>query len=233
MAEALAQAGRWRAAGLAMPVSVNVSALQFQQPGFVDQVAALLAGNGVPADMLELELTESVLLGDIDAIIGQLDRLAALGVRLAIDDFGTGYSGLSYLKRLPIDRLKIDRSFVMDLPGDASDAAITRSVIELARALNLQVIAEGVETEAQRAYLAGLGCHEYQGWLYAPALEPHDFEARVATQPQQASQPQPQPQPQPHAQPPLIRPLPRPPGKASDATRRADAVVDRAATLAA
>ncbi|MFM2067747.1 MAG: hypothetical protein RLZZ584_2656, partial [Pseudomonadota bacterium] len=183
MAEALAQAGRWRAAGLAMPVSVNVSALQFQQAGFVDQVAALLAGNGVPAAMLELELTESVLLGDIETIVDQLERLAALGVRLAIDDFGTGYSGLGYLKRLPIHRLKIDRSFIKDLPHDSSDAAITRSVIGLARALHLQVIAEGVETQAQRDFLADLGCDEMQGWLVAPALEPAAFEARVAAQP--------------------------------------------------
>jgi EAL domain-containing protein (putative c-di-GMP-specific phosphodiesterase class I) len=149
--------------------------LQFQQAGLVDQVAALLQAHALPPAMLELELTESVLLGDIAEIIDQLERLAALGVRLAIDDFGTGYSGLAYLKRLPIHRLKIDRCFIRDLPGDTSDAAITRSVIELARALNLQVTAEGVETEAQRVFLAELGCQEFQGWLFAPALAPEQF----------------------------------------------------------
>jgi diguanylate cyclase (GGDEF)-like protein len=179
MAQAINQASEWHDQGLMIPVSVNVSTLQFQQAGFVDHVAALLDASGLAPAMLELELTESVLLGDIAEIIDQLERLAGLGVRLAIDDFGTGYSGLGYLKRLPIHRLKIDRCFVKDLPGDASDAAITRGVIAMARALDLQVIAEGVETEAQRAFLAEIGCHEYQGWLFAPALPPDQFALRA------------------------------------------------------
>jgi EAL domain-containing protein (putative c-di-GMP-specific phosphodiesterase class I) len=179
MAQAINQASEWHDQGLMIPVSVNVSTLQFQQAGFADHVAALLDASGLAPAMLELELTESVLLGDIAEIIDQLERLAGLGVRLAIDDFGTGYSGLGYLKRLPIHRLKIDRCFVKDLPGDASDAAITRGVIAMARALDLQVIAEGVETEAQRAFLAEIGCHEYQGWLFAPALPPDQFALRA------------------------------------------------------
>ncbi len=179
MAQAINQASEWHDQGLMIPVSVNVSTLQFQQAGFVDHVADLLDASGLAPAMLELELTESVLLGDIAEIIDQLERLAALGVRLAIDDFGTGYSGLGYLKRLPIHRLKIDRCFVKDLPDDASDAAITRGVIAMARALDLQVIAEGVETEAQRAFLADIGCHEYQGWLFAPALPPEKFAERA------------------------------------------------------
>jgi predicted signal transduction protein with EAL and GGDEF domain len=213
LGQAIAQASAWCSQGLHIPVAVNVSVLQFQQAGLVDQVEALLQAHALPPAMLELELTESVLLGDIAEIIDQLERLAALGVRLAIDDFGTGYSGLGYLKRLPIHRLKIDRCFIRDLPGDPSDAAITRSVIELARALDLQVIAEGVETEAQRAFLAELGCHEFQGWLFAPALAPQQFALRAGaadlpappappSRPLLTQLPPPQP-PLPH------RPLPR------------------------
>ncbi|MFM2056339.1 MAG: hypothetical protein RLY71_724 [Pseudomonadota bacterium] len=187
--EAVRQAAVWRSQGLRVPVAVNVSALQFQQPGFVARVRGLLEASSLPPDQLELELTESVLLGDINEIIVELGLLAALGVRLAIDDFGTGYCGLGYLKKLPIHRLKIDRCFVSDLPDDTSDAAIVRSVIEMARALGLDVIAEGVETEAQRQFLAAAGCPSYQGWLCAPALGAAEFAARagrVETQPQVA-----------------------------------------------
>jgi EAL domain-containing protein (putative c-di-GMP-specific phosphodiesterase class I) len=178
--EAVAQAAGWRQRGHTLPVSVNVSALQFQAPGFVDSVARVLRQAQLPAGLLELELTESILLGDIDAIIGQLQQLADLGVRLAIDDFGTGYSSLRYLKRLPIHRLKIDRDFIRRLPDDTSDAAITHTIVNLGRALGLQVIAEGVETPAQQAYLAAIGCHEYQGFLFAPALPAERFEALLA-----------------------------------------------------
>ncbi|MEX8520625.1 MAG: EAL domain-containing protein [Leptothrix sp. (in: b-proteobacteria)] len=183
--EAVRQAAAWRRQGLCVPVAVNVSALQFQQAGLVDRVSELLIANDLPADQLELELTESVLLGDIHEILGELHRLAASGVRLAIDDFGTGYSGLGYLKRLPIHRLKIDRCFVDQLPDDASDAAIVRSVIEMAHALKLDVIAEGVETEAQRRFLAEAGCQSYQGWLHAPALSAEDFARRAGLVPAQ------------------------------------------------
>ncbi|ACB35210.1 diguanylate cyclase/phosphodiesterase with PAS/PAC sensor(s) [Leptothrix cholodnii SP-6] len=177
LCEAVAQAASWRRQGLRMPVSVNVSALQFQAAGFVDSVAGVLAQAQLPAELLELELTESILLGDIDEIVGQLQRLADLGVKLAIDDFGTGYSSLRYLKRLPIHRLKIDRDFIRRLPDDPSDAAITRTIVDLGRALHLQVIAEGVETPEQHACLAAMGCHEYQGFLFAPALPATQFEA--------------------------------------------------------
>ena len=177
--EAVAQAAHWLSRGLRMPVAVNVSALQFQQAHFVESVAAALRDAALPASMLELELTEGVLLGDADDGLKRMQALAALGVTLSIDDFGTGYSSLGYLKRFPIQRLKIDRSFVKGLPGDASDCGIANAIVQMGRALGLQVIAEGVETEAQRDFLAQAGCHEFQGYLFAPALPPDEFEQRV------------------------------------------------------
>ena len=180
--EAVAQAARWAAEGRPMRVSVNVSALQFRQPGFVEGVARVLADHGLPGRLLELELTESILIQDVEDTLSRVHALAALGVQLAIDDFGTGYSSLGYLKRLPIARLKIDRSFIVDLPGDASGASIVDAVVNLGRALGLQVIAEGVETEAQRRFLGRCGCHEFQGWLFAPALPAAEFEALLAPQ---------------------------------------------------
>ncbi len=177
--EAVAQAQRWWQQGRRMPVAVNVSALQFQQGQFVDTVREVLKSAGLPPDLLELELTESILLRDADEALRRLQALAELGVCLSIDDFGTGYSSLAYLKRFPIQRLKIDRSFVQGLPADASDAGIVRAVAQMGRALGLQVIAEGVENEAQRDFLREAGCHEYQGYLFSPALDLAAFETRV------------------------------------------------------
>ena len=179
LGQAVQQAARWRADGLVMPVSINVSALQFQQGDFVDRVAAVLQQHRLPSSLLELELTESILVHDADEALARLSQLAGLGVRLAIDDFGTGYSSLAYLKRFPIQRLKIDRSFVKGVPGDDSDCAIVRAVVQMAQALGMKVIAEGVETEPQRAFLHRLGCDEFQGFLYAPALDAGSFEQRV------------------------------------------------------
>ncbi len=183
MQEAVRQAAVWYGAGMQIPVSVNVSAPQFQQKGFVTKVASALATANLPAEMLELELTESILIGDADSAFLLLRELADLGVRLAIDDFGTGYSSLSYLKRFPIQRLKIDKSFVDKLPDDESDVAISNAVINLGHALKLKVIAEGVETESQRAFLLAAGCDEFQGWLYSKALPPDDFEKLVLKAP--------------------------------------------------
>ena len=180
---AVRQAAQWHAAGLRLLVSVNVSALQFRQPGFVEGVAAALREAVLPAAQLELELTESILIQDADDTLARLQALHQLGVKLAIDDFGTGYSSLGYLKRLPIGRLKIDRSFVNGLPADASDAAIVNAVVNLGRALQLEVIAEGVETEAQRAFLRQAGCDQFQGFLFARALEPQALEAMLAQPP--------------------------------------------------
>jgi diguanylate cyclase (GGDEF)-like protein len=178
--QAARQAAQWLRAGLPMPVAVNVSALQFRQPHFVDRVAEVLRDRQLPPEMLELELTETFLVHDADEALERLRALAGLGVRLTIDDFGTGYSSMAYLKRLPIHRLKIDRSYVQGLPGDLRDAGIVRAVLQIARALDMQVIAEGVETEPQRQFLASLGCDQFQGWLFAPALDALSFVTRIA-----------------------------------------------------
>ena len=179
LAQAARQCARWRAQGFAVPVAVNVSALQFQRPDFVEHVAQVLRDNALEGQWLELELTESILLHEADEALQRLSALAALGVRLAIDDFGTGWSSLGYLKRFPIARLKIDRSFVKGLPADDSDAAIVRAIIRLGRALGMQVVAEGVETPPQRSFLAEAGCDAFQGFLYAPALDALSFEERL------------------------------------------------------
>ena len=170
----------WLASTLmkSVPVSVNVSALQFQQPGFVDGVAGVLREAGLAPEWLELELTESILLQDAQDAMLRLQALAQLGVKLAIDDFGTGYSSLAYLKRFPIGRLKIDRSFISGLPKDESDAGIVRAIISMGRALRLQIIAEGVETVAQRDFLQQAGCDLFQGFLFSPALDVPAYEAK-------------------------------------------------------
>ena len=187
--QAVRQAVIWRDQGLVMPVSVNVSALQFQQADFNARVMAVLTEHGLAGELLELELTESILVHDANEALARLSQLSQLGVRLAIDDFGTGYSSLAYLKRFPIDRLKIDRSFVKGVPADDSDCAIVRAVVQLAQALGMKVIAEGVETELQRAFLLELGCDEFQGFLFAPALDAASFEDRVRGQRERGGRP--------------------------------------------
>ncbi|MCG3188878.1 MAG: hypothetical protein LKCHEGNO_01068 [Burkholderiaceae bacterium] len=182
LGQAVRQAAAWRSKGMPLKVAVNVSALQFQQSDFVDRVAEVLRAADLPGALLELELTESILVRDASEALQRLYALSQLGVKLAIDDFGTGYSSLAYLKRFPIEKLKIDKSFIRNLPTDDSDAAIVRAVIQLARALNLRVNAEGVETEAQRRLLAEQGCDELQGFLFAPALDPLSFEQRLRSQ---------------------------------------------------
>ena len=180
LAQAVRQGAAWLRAGCAMPIAINVSALQFQQPQFVDRVAAVLApSQPAGAPLLELELTESILVRDADEALQRLHALARIGVRLSIDDFGTGYSSLAYLKRFPIGKLKIDRSFVQGLPGDDSDSAIVVAILQMAGALGMKVIAEGVETEASASFLLDSGCHEFQGFLYAPALDSLSFEKRL------------------------------------------------------
>ncbi|MBU0752225.1 MAG: EAL domain-containing protein [Gammaproteobacteria bacterium] len=176
--EAIAQAARWHADGLPLAMAINVSALQFRQSDFTESVARALADSGLPPHMLELELTESILIQDADDVLKRLEALARLGVMLSIDDFGTGYSSLSYLKRFPLHRLKIDRSFITELPHE-SDAAIVTAIVNLARSLKLRVIAEGVETDLQREFLLAAGCQEFQGFLCSPALPADAFRELV------------------------------------------------------
>ncbi|MFC7459081.1 EAL domain-containing protein [Hydrogenophaga defluvii] len=178
MQEAVRQAALWANAGKAIRVSVNVSALQFQQAHYVDTVAEALRDSGLPHHLLELELTESILVHDADEALERLQALAALGVKLSLDDFGTGYSSLGYLKQFPIHKLKIDRSFIASLHEQDSDRAIVTAVVQMGHALKLDVVAEGVETEAQRAFLAQVGCDQYQGFLSAPGLPATEFERR-------------------------------------------------------
>jgi diguanylate cyclase (GGDEF)-like protein/PAS domain S-box-containing protein len=180
MQEAVRQAAQWQRAGRPLVVSVNVSALQFQQPDFVERVAGCIAEAELTPALLELELTESILVQDANEALTRLHALAGLGVSLAIDDFGTGYSSLAYLKKFPISKLKIDRTFVMGLPEDESDRAIVGATVAMARALKLSVVAEGVETEAQRDYLRELQCASFQGFLCSPGLPAAEFEALAA-----------------------------------------------------
>ncbi|MDO9167211.1 MAG: EAL domain-containing protein [Rhodoferax sp.] len=156
-------------------LAVNVSARQFRQTDFVAEVLGVLAQTGARGDRLKLELTESVVVENVGDIIEKMVALKAHGVRFSMDDFGTGYSSLSYLRRLPLDQLKIDRSFVNDVLTDPNDAAIARTIIALGQSLGLNVIAEGVETEGQREFLARAGCLHYQGYLYSKPLEAQDF----------------------------------------------------------
>jgi diguanylate cyclase (GGDEF)-like protein/PAS domain S-box-containing protein len=161
-------------------VSVNVSARQFGQPNFVDQVLAVLASSGANPQQLKLELTESMLLDNVQEMIAKMSTLKSRGVGFSLDDFGTGYSSLSYLKRLPLDQLKIDQSFVRDLLTDPNDEVIARTIIALASTLGLAVIAEGVETVEQRDALAAQGCHAYQGYLFSRPLPVADFDVFLA-----------------------------------------------------
>jgi diguanylate cyclase (GGDEF)-like protein/PAS domain S-box-containing protein len=165
---ACAQVAAWQAAGLRVPaVAVNLSARQFEQKGLKSLVAEILRDTGVDPSLLEFEITESLLMNDPEGAARNLRDLKEAGVRLSMDDFGTGYSSLGYLKRFPIDTLKIDRTFVRDLSTDADDATLTRAIINLAHNLRLSVVAEGVETEAQLDFLRANGCDEMQGFLFA------------------------------------------------------------------
>jgi EAL domain-containing protein (putative c-di-GMP-specific phosphodiesterase class I) len=168
--EACEQARRWQVRSYPVPVSVNISARQFQQQGLYKTIANILAETQLPANLLELEITETMLLEDPDSTITTLNQLKEMGVRISVDDFGTGYSSLSYLKKLPIDSLKIDRTFIKDLAQDKDDEAITHAIISLAKNLKLSVIAEGVETFQQFDFLQEAGCEQIQGFLIAQPM---------------------------------------------------------------
>jgi len=177
---ACAQLKRWRDAGHdELTLSVNVASRQFRDPTFTDTVGDAIAAAGIPPQMIELEITESILLEHSDDTLRTLNELKRIGVALAIDDFGTGYSSLSYLKRFPIDRVKIDQSFVRDLASDNDDLAIVRAIIALARALRLAVIAEGVETGEQLALLRHEACHDYQGYFFAHPMDADSVSAKL------------------------------------------------------
>ncbi|MBZ0093337.1 MAG: EAL domain-containing protein [Sulfuricellaceae bacterium] len=159
-----------------LTVAVNVSLHQFRQPDFVDQVLAVVGETGANPHRLKLELTESMLASNIEDIVEKMHALKARGVGFSLDDFGTGYSSLSYLRRLPLDQLKIDQSFVRDVISNPNNATIAKTIVALARSLGLDVIAEGVETAAQRSFLAAAGCHAYQGYFFSHPLPLDDFE---------------------------------------------------------
>jgi EAL domain-containing protein (putative c-di-GMP-specific phosphodiesterase class I) len=157
-------------------LSVNVSVKQFRQVDFEEQLLAEIDRSGANPHRLKLELTESLLVSDMDSVIAKMTALQARGLGFSLDDFGTGYSSLSYLKKLPLDQLKIDKSFVNDVNTNSDDAAIARAIITLARSLELSVVAEGVETQAQFDFLLKEGCLGYQGYLFARPMSQPDFE---------------------------------------------------------
>jgi EAL domain-containing protein (putative c-di-GMP-specific phosphodiesterase class I) len=179
MEQAIKEAAYWLRGGTPLVMAVNVSALEFRQAGFIERVTELLARYGLPAHLLELELTETILLQDAQDMEQLVAALARLGVGLSIDDFGTGYSSLAYLKKLKIHRLKIDKSFVQGLPDDEGDRAIVQAITSMGQALRIDVVAEGVETQAQHQVLQELGCQRYQGFLFAPGLPAERFRALI------------------------------------------------------
>jgi len=163
-----------------LTLAVNVSAVQWAQADYVPRVLSRVYSAGIDPSRLKLELTESVVAGDLAELTEKMKALKAHGIGFSLDDFGTGYSSLSYLQRLPLDQLKIDQAFVRNMLGSASDAAIAQAVITLGKSLGLMVIAEGVETLAHRRLLAEMGCHAYQGYLFGRPLAMAEFEALLA-----------------------------------------------------
>ncbi len=158
-----------------LDLAVNISGRQFLQPDFVPRIAACMDECGIDPRRLKLELTEGVLLVNLEPVIQRMLELKTLGVRFSLDDFGTGYSSLSYLKRLPLDQVKIDQSFVRDIGRDANDDAIVRAIIAISESLDLKIIAEGVETEAQRDFLRQNGCTAFQGYLFGKPMPIEDW----------------------------------------------------------
>ncbi|HTN81598.1 MAG TPA: EAL domain-containing protein, partial [Acidimicrobiales bacterium] len=177
---AVSQCGRWRAEGLDVNVSVNISARNFADAELTDMIATALTNANVSPDRLVLEITESQLMSDPRAALEAMDRVTALGVRTSVDDFGTGYSSMSHLRRLPINEIKIDQSFVTEMTRNESDRAIVRSIIDLGHSLGLDVVAEGVEDRATLAALVDMGCDRAQGYVLSAALAPEDLAAWVA-----------------------------------------------------
>ncbi|MFD0520320.1 putative bifunctional diguanylate cyclase/phosphodiesterase [Paractinoplanes durhamensis] len=171
----VAQLATWREAGTPLRAAVNVSARDLHAGGIADRVDELLNKYDVPADLLQLEITESALMADPHRVLNTITRLDRMGIAISLDDFGTGYSSLQHLRRLPLAEVKIDRSFVLGMATDRGDAAIVRSVIDLAEALGLRAVAEGVEDERTWRLLAAAGCHAAQGWFHARPMPPADL----------------------------------------------------------
>ena len=165
---ACAQLARWQQDERTrdLTIAVNVSARQFHQPDFVASVTRAVSEAGIDASALELELTESAILSDLDETVSRMNQLRQLGIKFALDDFGTGYSSLSYLKRLPFAQLKIDQSFIRDMAEDESSEAIVLAILSMSHALGMEVVAEGVETSVQRQFLSLYGCEFFQGYLF-------------------------------------------------------------------
>ena len=176
---ACAQLARWAGDPVLgeCTLAVNVSARQFRQDEFIESVEAALARHGFDPARLKLELTESVIVNDVEDVVGKMQRLRAMGVSLAMDDFGTGYSSLAYLKQLPLDQIKIDQSFTRDITTDPNDAVMVKTIIDLARNFRMHVIAEGVETHEQLAFLRAHGCMACQGYLFGKPMAIEGFEA--------------------------------------------------------
>ena len=186
--QACTQARAWQLAGLgSVPVSVNLSARQFNHPALDRSIEAALDAADCPATLLQLEITESMVMAHPAQAQATMQRLKAMGVQLSIDDFGTGYSSLSHLKRFPVSKLKIDRSFVQDLESDPNDAAIVDAILVLAKKLGLRCVAEGVETEGQLAFLSALGCDEYQGYLIGRPCDAQAFEQLLRSEAQRTA----------------------------------------------
>lgn len=180
LSEACAQGQAWNAHfGKRIRIAVNVSAIQLNTTNLVDTVSKVLIYSGMPASSLELELTESALLTDEEATLASLTALKRLGLELAIDDFGTGYSSLTYLKNFPIDRIKIDQSFITDIDTSNESAEITRSIVSMTQSLGLEVIAEGVERAEHLAFLKELGCEEAQGFLIGKPMTADELQSAI------------------------------------------------------
>ncbi|OEU75608.1 MAG: hypothetical protein BA869_09770 [Desulfuromonadales bacterium C00003107] len=179
--EACAQNLRWQKSGLPpIKVTVNISAKQFGQPNFVNKVLQTLADTGLASHWLELEITESAIMANVKEAIGTMQRLQAAGVGFAIDDFGTGYSSLNYLRQLPLSKLKIDRSFLLDIPGNKDNEKLVFSILTLARSFDLQTVAEGIETQDQLEYLKQLECDLGQGYLFSRPVSPEAIHALLS-----------------------------------------------------
>lgn len=186
MLEALRQAKTWTDAGRRIGVAVNVSPMQFMRPDFTHIITEVLAQTQFPPALLELEITEGIFIRDLNLAVARIRELQRLGVSIALDDFGTGYSSLSYLQRMPIDAVKLDRSFVSDLTTDSSTVSMVRSVLAMASALKLRVVTEGVETAQQLEILRTLGCDEAQGYLLGRPETPELALQRVLESPLQS-----------------------------------------------